>query len=138
MAPAKRTRTSKPSSKPKNAPRRRNGAKVLVAKRVAARKSPGITKTKAKRPRLGAPGPTPLPPIYLGQVTLFGFPFAPQGWAPCGGQILPISQYVPLFQLIGTTYGGNGTSTFMLPKLAPLTPEGPNYYIALQGAFPSQ
>jgi hypothetical protein len=138
MARAKRTKTSKPNSKPKNAPKRRNGAKALVAKRVAAKTSPSITKTKAKRRRVGAPGPTPLPSIYLGQVTLFGFPFAPQGWAPCGGQLLPISQYVPLFQLIGTTYGGNGTSTFMLPNLAPPTFEGPSYFIALQGAIPAR
>jgi hypothetical protein len=138
MARTKGTGTSRPTSKPKGAPKRRNGAKVLVAKRIAAKKSPSITKAKTKRRRVGAPGPTPLPPIYLGQVTLFGFSFAPQGWAPCGGQILPISQYVPLFQLIGTTYGGNGASTFMLPKLAPLTPEGPSYFIALQGAIPSQ
>ncbi len=54
---------------------------------------------------------------YLGQVQLFGFNFAPQGWAQCQGQILPISQYVALFSIIGTFYGGNGTSNFALPNL---------------------
>ena len=54
---------------------------------------------------------------YLGQVQLFGFNFAPYGWAQCLGQILPISQYSALFSIIGTYYGGNGTSNFALPNL---------------------
>jgi len=54
---------------------------------------------------------------YLGEIRMFGFNFAPQGWAFCNGQILPISQNTALFSLLGTTYGGNGTSTFGLPNL---------------------
>jgi microcystin-dependent protein len=54
---------------------------------------------------------------YLGQVQLFGFNFAPTGWALCQGQTLSINQYVALFSVIGTYYGGNGTSTFQLPNL---------------------
>jgi microcystin-dependent protein len=54
---------------------------------------------------------------YLGQVQLFGFNFAPLGWALCHGQTLSISQYAALFSVIGTYYGGNGTSTFQLPNL---------------------
>jgi microcystin-dependent protein len=54
---------------------------------------------------------------YLGTVCVFGFNFAPYGWALCQGQILPISQYAALFSLLGTTYGGNGTSSFGLPDL---------------------
>lgn len=48
---------------------------------------------------------------------MFGFNFAPNGWALCNGQTLSISQYSALFALLGTTYGGNGTTTFQLPNL---------------------
>jgi len=48
---------------------------------------------------------------------MFGFNFAPQGWATCAGQLLPISQNTALFSLIGTYYGGNGTTNFALPDL---------------------
>jgi microcystin-dependent protein len=54
---------------------------------------------------------------YLGQIALVGFNFAPQGWAFCNGQLLPIDQYTALFSLIGTTYGGDGQTTFALPDL---------------------
>jgi microcystin-dependent protein len=54
---------------------------------------------------------------YLGQISMFGGNFAPTGWALCNGQTLPISQYTALFSLLGTTYGGNGVSTFNLPNL---------------------
>jgi microcystin-dependent protein len=54
---------------------------------------------------------------YLGEIATFGFNFAPQGWAMCNGQIMPISQNTALYSLLGTTYGGNGTTTFALPNL---------------------
>jgi microcystin-dependent protein len=54
---------------------------------------------------------------FLGEIRMFGFNFAPRGWQLCNGQTLPISQYSALFALLGTTYGGNGTSTFQLPNL---------------------
>jgi microcystin-dependent protein len=54
---------------------------------------------------------------FLGQIMLVGFNFAPQGWAFCNGQLLSISQNTALFSLLGTTYGGNGTTTFALPDL---------------------
>lgn len=54
---------------------------------------------------------------YLGEIKLFPFAFAPKGWALCEGQILPISQNQALFALLGTTYGGNGTTNFALPDL---------------------
>jgi microcystin-dependent protein len=54
---------------------------------------------------------------YLGEIRMFGFNFAPTGWALCNGQILPISQYTALFSLLGVTYGGNGTTNFALPNL---------------------
>jgi microcystin-dependent protein len=54
---------------------------------------------------------------YVGQIMIFGGTFAPAGWMLCAGQLLPISEYETLFQLIGTTYGGDGQSTFGLPDL---------------------
>jgi len=54
---------------------------------------------------------------YLGEIRMTGFNFAPQGWALCNGQTLAISQYNALFALLGTTYGGNGSTTFNLPNL---------------------
>lgn len=54
---------------------------------------------------------------YLGEIRLFAGNFAPQGWAFCDGQLLAISEHDALFQLIGTTYGGDGESTFALPDL---------------------
>jgi microcystin-dependent protein len=54
---------------------------------------------------------------FLGEIRMFGGNFAPQGWATCDGQILPIAQNTALFSLLGTTYGGNGQSTFALPDL---------------------
>ena len=54
---------------------------------------------------------------YIGEIRMFAGNFAPVGWMTCAGQLLPISQYETLFQLIGTTYGGDGQSTFALPDL---------------------
>lgn len=54
---------------------------------------------------------------YVGEIRMFGGNFAPSNWAFCNGQSLAISQYQTLFTLIGTTYGGNGTTTFNLPNL---------------------
>lgn len=54
---------------------------------------------------------------FLGQIMLVPYNFAPRGWAFCAGQILPIAQNSALFALLGTTYGGNGQTTFALPDL---------------------
>jgi microcystin-dependent protein len=54
---------------------------------------------------------------FIAEIRVFGFNFAPVGWALCNGQILPISQNTALFSLLGTTYGGNGINTFALPNL---------------------
>jgi microcystin-dependent protein len=66
---------------------------------------------------------------FVAEIRIFPFNFAPQGWARCDGQLLPISQYTALFSLLGTTYGGDGKSTFALPDLqgrAPMQPgQGP-------------
>src|SRR5262245_29768409 len=54
---------------------------------------------------------------YIGELRIFGFGFAPKGWALCNGQTMSIAQNQALFSLLGTTYGGNGTTTFNLPNL---------------------
>lgn len=54
---------------------------------------------------------------FLGEIRVFSINFAPRGWALCNGQFLPINQNQALFALLGTTYGGNGTTTFALPNL---------------------
>jgi microcystin-dependent protein len=54
---------------------------------------------------------------FIGQIQPFGFNFSPRGWAFCNGQLLPISQNTALFSLLGTTYGGDGRTTFALPDL---------------------
>lgn len=60
---------------------------------------------------------------FLGEIRCFGFTFAPQGWIMCNGQVLAISQFTALFSLLGTTYGGNGTSNFQLPDLRGRVPK---------------
>jgi microcystin-dependent protein len=59
---------------------------------------------------------------FLAEVKMFGFNFAPQGWAFCDGQILPINQNQSLYSLLGTTYGGDGRTSFGLPDLRSRTP----------------
>ena len=54
---------------------------------------------------------------FIGVIKIFAGTYAPRGWAFCDGQLLPISQYQAVFALLGTTYGGNGTTTFALPDL---------------------
>jgi microcystin-dependent protein len=54
---------------------------------------------------------------FVGEIRMFGGTFAPQGWAFCAGQLMPISQNDTLFNLIGTTYGGDGQETFGIPDL---------------------
>src|ERR1700710_2375640 len=66
---------------------------------------------------------------FVAEIRIFPFNFAPKGWAFCDGQILPLSQNTALFSLLGTTYGGDGKSTFALPDMqgnAPMHPgQGP-------------
>ena len=59
---------------------------------------------------------------FLGEIKIMSFSFAPQGWALCNGQLLPINQNQPLFALFGTTYGGDGRVNFALPNLQGQTP----------------
>src|SRR3954449_1677128 len=72
---------------------------------------------------------------YVGEIRMFGGNFAPAGWMFCEGQLLPISEYETLFQLIGTTYGGDGQSTFALPDLRGRLPihQGDGFILAETG-----
>jgi len=54
---------------------------------------------------------------FIGEIRMFAGNFAPRGWAKCEGQLLAISQYSALFSILGTTYGGDGRTTFALPDL---------------------
>jgi microcystin-dependent protein len=82
---------------------------------------------------------------FIGEIRMFGGNFAPQGWAMCQGQLQDISQNEALFNLIGTTYGGDGMSTFALPDLQGRAPvhqgQGPgitqNYVIGEKGGVES-
>ena len=67
---------------------------------------------------------------YIGEIRMFAGNFPPNGWAFCNGQTLPISENDTLFNLIGTTYGGDGQSTFALPNLAARVP------MHLNGTYP--
>ena len=74
---------------------------------------------------------------FVGEIRMFAGNFAPAGWMFCDGQLLPISENETLFQLIGTTYGGDGESTFALPNLQSRIPihmgngpDGVNYQLA--------
>lgn len=80
---------------------------------------------------------------YIAEIRMFAGNFAPRGWAFCNGQILSIAQNTALFALIGTTYGGNGQTTFALPDLRGRTaisggqgPGLPGYSLGQQGGQP--
>src|SRR4026208_1316771 len=62
---------------------------------------------------------------FVAEIRFFGFNFAPRGWAMCNGQLMPISQNTALFSLLGTTYGGDGKSTFALPNMQGNVPMQP-------------
>jgi microcystin-dependent protein len=68
---------------------------------------------------------------YVGEIRMGGWNFAPAGWAMCNGQLLPINENETLFQLIGTTYGGDGQTNFALPDLRGRLPvhQGPGFTI---------
>jgi microcystin-dependent protein len=80
---------------------------------------------------------------FLGQILMVAFNFAPIGWALCNGQLLPITQYTALFSLLGTYYGGNGTTDFALPNLQGRVPvhmgssAGGNYVLGQIGGAAS-
>ena len=72
-------------------------------------------------------------PALIGTVQLFAFESPPDGWMVCDGALLSVTNYQTLFATIGTTYGGDGRTTFALPNIPPVIPKGPAYYIAFTG-----
>ena len=74
---------------------------------------------------------------YVGEIRMTGFNFAPEGWFLCNGQTLSIAEYSTLFQLIGTTYGGDGQTTFAVPDLRGRAPVhvGSGYVIGQNGGL---
>ena len=72
---------------------------------------------------------------FLAEIKMVGFNFAPRGWAFCDGQILPINQNQSLYSLMGTTYGGDGRTSFGLPDLRSRTPvhKGKSYQLGQKG-----
>jgi microcystin-dependent protein len=75
----------------------------------------------------------------LGQIVLFAGNFAPRGWELCAGQLMPVNRNLPLFSLLGATFGGDGTTNFALPDLQSHVPaSGLNYIIAVEGTFPAR
>jgi len=63
--------------------------------------------------------------VFVAEIRIFPFNFAPKGWAFCNGQLMPITQNTALFSLLGTTYGGDGESTFALPNMLDSAPMQP-------------
>ena len=77
----------------------------------------------------------------LGEIKLLPYDFAPQGFAQCNGQILSIGEYPALFSLLGNKYGGDGRTTFMLPKLNKNDNKDTNthnYNICMDGIYPTR
>lgn len=73
----------------------------------------------------------------LGTIVLFTGDFVPNGWTACDGKVLPIDQFQALYAILGPAYGGDGTTTFGVPKLAPPVP-ATQYIMAITGEFPAQ
>ena len=78
-----------------------------------------------------------MPDYYFGWIQMFPYIFTPEYWLPCDGQLLNISEYQPLYSLLGTSFGGNGSTTFGLPNLnqAAIGPYN-KYYIYNAGLYP--
>jgi microcystin-dependent protein len=76
---------------------------------------------------------------FLSEIRIFSFNFPPKGWAFCNGQFLPINQNQALFALLGTTYGGNGQTTFALPNLQGRVPnhQGQGFLLGQKGGASS-
>ena len=73
---------------------------------------------------------------YVGEVSCFGFDWAPEGWLPCQGQLVSVQAYSQLFAVIGKTFGGDGLATFGLPKFEQITTDGGWFCMSAFGAPP--
>lgn len=76
---------------------------------------------------------------HMGQITQFAFDFVPYGFLLCDGATLQIAEHIALFDIIGTTYGGDGITTFKLPDLTKATAfPSMKYYISIVGVYPAE
>jgi microcystin-dependent protein len=75
---------------------------------------------------------------FLGEICLFPFNFVPIGWMACEGQLLHMGQFTALFELVGTTFGGDGMTHFALPDLRGKAPPELQYFISMTGISPSR
>lgn len=76
---------------------------------------------------------------FIGQIELFPYGFAPRGWALCNGALINIITNQALYALLGNRFGGDGRTTFALPNLLGAEPiPNTNYYIAMEGYFPTR
>jgi len=75
---------------------------------------------------------------FIGMVMLVPYTYLPDGWVACTGTLLPIADHDALYVLIGTTYGGNGSTNFAVPNLQNICPVGMMYIICTVGLFPTQ
>ncbi|ACV63650.1 Tail Collar domain protein [Desulfofarcimen acetoxidans DSM 771] len=76
---------------------------------------------------------------YIGQIQAFPYTFAPHNWVLCDGRLLQVNENLALFSLLGTTFGGDGRTTFGLPNLTGAEPDANmRYYIALDGSYPQR
>jgi hypothetical protein len=136
-----RTRSSPTASAAERRFTDRRIAAIIAVRLSAEGCMPTSTKTPAKPAAIPAArkiGAAAAAAPYIGQVDAFAFNFAPAGWMPCDGRLLQIAQYQELFSLLGTTYGGDGIRAFALPKLAPIAPAGPHYFIAVTATAPTR
>src|SRR5665647_1082016 len=85
--------------------------------RISCPRSASVSSSPSRASSRRAIEESKMSEAYIGEIRSFGFNFAPYGWFQCNGQLLPISQYSALFSILGTTYGGNGTTNFALPNL---------------------
>ncbi len=79
--------------------------------------------------------------FFIGQICTFPWSWAPRGWAKCDGQLLQIAENQALFALIGIEFGGDGRTTFALPKMPPVKTDNGgdlDYFVNLEGIFPSR
>ena len=110
----------------------------IGSKGIGKRGPPGRRGPPGPRGAKGEQGPPGLNKLFIGEIRLFGGNFTPRDWALCEGQLLSVADNTALFSILGTTYGGDGRTTFGLPDLSDHRPGDVHYIIALQGFYPSR
>jgi len=141
VAPARDTLLARKRRKARRLPRRHHPKKASMKRMIAQLTIALALLCLAPTPHANASADP-----FLGEITIFTGSFAPRGWVFCEGQMMAIAQNTALFSIVGTSYGGDGKTTFKLPDLRDAeaklrkddTTPGPRYIIALQGIYPSR